>query len=174
MQRLPRHEGRSLREGGNLVPHPAPYFQGNWFPGARPPSLHAADPGGGQAQAGSHLELVGGVGGGGHSPSRREGPTGQVGAGGRRLHLTPGTLRLTEQPRQEARLLKVAPPSPCDRLSPPGENCLGRRQFTGQGLNLQVSESQVGFKFLRSLRTSPFTCQSLRLPTCNRGYHRVK
>lgn len=64
MQRLPRHEGRSLREGGNLVPHPAPYFQGNWFPGARPPSLHAADPGGGQAQAGSHLELVGGVGGG--------------------------------------------------------------------------------------------------------------
>lgn len=125
MQRLPGHEGRSLREGGNLVPHPAPYFHGNWFPGARPPSLHAADPGGGQAQAGSHLEPVGGW-GWGHSPSRREGPTGQVGAGGRRLHLTPGTLRLTEQPRQEARLLKVAPPSPCDRLSPPGEEAVHR------------------------------------------------
>lgn len=62
MERLPGHEGRSLREGGNLVPHPAPYFHGNWFPGARPPSLHAADPGGGQAQAGSHLEPVGGRG----------------------------------------------------------------------------------------------------------------
>lgn len=78
MQRLPRHEGRSLREGGNLVPHPAPYFQGNWFPGARPPSLHAADPGGGQAQAGSHLELVGGV-GGGRSQSQQEGGTNRAG-----------------------------------------------------------------------------------------------
>lgn len=60
-----------------------------------PASLYAPDPGGGQARVGSHMELMGG-----HSSSRREGPARQLGAGGRWLLSTPGTLGLTGQPSQ--------------------------------------------------------------------------
>lgn len=110
-------------------------------------------------------------------PAGHRGPKGQVEVGGRWWHLTPRTLSPTEQRGDEARLRGGSQSSPAQRPLPDlmtGCLHLRRRQFTGKGLNLQVSESQVGFKSQLLGSSSAFTCWSLSLPTCNKGSRRMR
>ena len=172
MQRLPVHErGRSLTEGAYLVACPAPSAWQLVPRSSDLPVCRLLT----QVEAGSIW-----------SPRNREatvpaghrGPKGQVEVGGRWWHLSPGDLEPNgaakgrgQAKRRQPVLSSLERPLP-DLMT--GCCHLGRRQFTGKGLNLQVSESQVGFQSQLLGSTSVFTCRSLSLPTCNKGSLRMR
>ena len=104
------------------------------------------------------------------------GPKGQVEVGGRWWHLSPGDPEPNGVAEGRGQLRGGSQSSPAQRPLPylmTGCLHLQRRQFTGKGLNLQVSESQVGFKSQLLGSSSAFTCWSLSLPTCNKGSRRM-